>query len=285
MNPTMSWSRVRMNDSCTLMTRSRAGQLARLNEQLSKLEHNAAPDPSAVVGHRPPRSRSALRGVIGLLLAVFIVVGAFVSQSSYGDEAKLMVAQWAPQLISTSSLPIEKPGFPAQPSLSTVQVAAATPGLPQPTASAETAPQEVAPTAAPISPELTQLLQTMARDLANVQQGIEQLKTSQEELAREMLGPPSSSRRARSKWRARSPTPPSRTCGAGRQRQRRRRSPPLRVDPCRRFRRRKPERKRGRQCSCGPDNSSFHRSRRPPKAVSQHHSCRESGEPHRYLAV
>ena len=91
-----------------------------------------------------------------------------------------MVAQWAPQLISTSSLPIEKPGFPAQPSPSTVQVAAATPGLPQPTASAQTAPQEVAPTATPISPELTQLLQTMARDLANVQQRIEQ-----EELARE----------------------------------------------------------------------------------------------------
>ncbi len=96
-----------------------------------------------------------------------------------------MVAQWAPQLMSTSSLPIEKPGLPAQPSPSTVQVAAATPGLPQPTASAQTAPQEVAPTAAPISPELTQLLQTMARDLANVQQGIEQLKTSHEELARE----------------------------------------------------------------------------------------------------
>jgi hypothetical protein len=159
-------------------------QLARLNEQLSKLEQ-AASDPSTVVGHRPPRSRSALRGVIGLLLAVFIFVGAFVSLSSYGDEAKLMVAQWAPQLISTSSLPIEKPGLPAQPSPSTVQVAAATPGLPQPTASAQTAPQEVAPTAAPISPELTQLLQTMARDLANVQQGIEQLKTSQKELARE----------------------------------------------------------------------------------------------------
>ena len=198
-------------------------QLARLNEQLSKLEH-AAPDPSAVVGHRPPRSRSALRGVIGLLLAVFIFVGAFVSQSSYGDEAKLMVAQWAPQLISTSSLPIEKPGFPAQPSPSTVQVAAATPGLPQPTASAQTAPQEFAPTAAPISPELTQLLQTMARDLANVQQGIEQLRPARKNWPAKMPGPPSSSRRARSKWRARSPTPPSRTCGPGHQRLRRRRT-------------------------------------------------------------
>ena len=37
----------------------------------------------------------------------------------------------------------------------------------------------------PDPPELTQLLQTMARDLANVQQGIEQLKTSQEEMVRE----------------------------------------------------------------------------------------------------
>jgi hypothetical protein len=48
--------------------------------------------------------------------------------------------------------------------------------------SAQTAPQDAA--AAPIPPELTQLLQTMARDLANVQQGIQQLKTSQEEMAR-----------------------------------------------------------------------------------------------------
>ena len=36
-----------------------------------------------------------------------------------------------------------------------------------------------------MTPELAQLLQTMARDLANVQQGIEQLKTSQEEMVRE----------------------------------------------------------------------------------------------------
>ncbi len=79
---------------------------------------------------------------------------------------------------------MEKPGFPAQPS-STAQVAAATPVLPQPTASAQTAPQDVAPAAAPISPELTQLLQTMARDLTNVGQGIEQLKANQEQTARE----------------------------------------------------------------------------------------------------
>jgi uncharacterized membrane protein YccC len=36
-----------------------------------------------------------------------------------------------------------------------------------------------------MAPELAQLLQTMARDLANAQQGIEQLKASQEQAARE----------------------------------------------------------------------------------------------------
>ena len=159
-------------------------QLARLNEQLAKLEHDAADQPLAVVGRRPPRGRPALRGFIGLLLALCVFVGAFVSQSSYGDAARLIVARWAPQLISTSSLPMEKPGVPAQPS-SAAQVAAATPVLPQPTASAQTAPQDVAPAAAPMSPELTQLLQTMARDLTNVGQGIEQLKANQEQTARE----------------------------------------------------------------------------------------------------
>jgi TolA-binding protein len=34
-----------------------------------------------------------------------------------------------------------------------------------------------------VAPELTQLLQTMARDLANMHQGIEQLKVSQEQMA------------------------------------------------------------------------------------------------------
>jgi septal ring factor EnvC (AmiA/AmiB activator) len=44
-------------------------------------------------------------------------------------------------------------------------------------------PQDAAPV--PIPPEVTQSLQAMARDLASVQQEIEQLKASQQELARE----------------------------------------------------------------------------------------------------
>jgi hypothetical protein len=158
-------------------------QLARVTEQLSNLEHDTPRHPSVVLGRGPSRGRPALRGLIALLLAACIIVAAFVSQSSYGDAAKLTIARWAPQLILTSSLPLENPGLPAQPSPSTVQVAAAEPVPPQPTPSAQTASQGVASTAAPVSPELAQLLQTMARDLANVEQGVKQLKASQEQMA------------------------------------------------------------------------------------------------------
>jgi hypothetical protein len=158
-------------------------QLARVNDQLSKLDHDAAGSPSAVPGRPPSRGRPMLRGLIGLLSAACIFVAAFVSQSSYGDAAKPIIARWAPQLISTSSPPLEKPGLPAPPSPSGVEVAAAELVSPQLVPSAPAAPPDVAPTAAPVSSELAQLLQTMARDLANVEQGIKQLKASQEQMA------------------------------------------------------------------------------------------------------
>jgi len=154
-------------------------QLARVNEQLLKLDHDAAPPPSAVLGRLPSRGRPMLRGLIGLLLAACIFAAAFVSQSTYGDAAKPIIARWAPQLILTSS----SWELPAQPSRSAVEVAAAEPAAPQPTPSAPGTPQDVVPPAAPVPPELAQLLETMARDLANVEQGIERLKASQEQMA------------------------------------------------------------------------------------------------------
>src|SRR5215471_7901555 len=78
-------------------------EIARMTERLSKLEHDAPRRP-AVLDPRPSRGRPLQRGLIGLLLAAGVFVAAFVSQSSYGDAARLMIAQWAPQLISTSSL-------------------------------------------------------------------------------------------------------------------------------------------------------------------------------------
>jgi hypothetical protein len=154
-------------------------QIARAEEQLSKLEHDAVP------GNRPLFDRPAVRGLTGLLLAACIGVAAIAWQSSYGDAAKEIVARWAPQRVVTSSPPPENPGLPAQPSPHAVQAAAAKTAPPQPAPLAQTAPEDVAPTAAALSPELTQLLQSMARDLATLGQGIEQLKASQEQMARD----------------------------------------------------------------------------------------------------
>jgi hypothetical protein len=92
-------------------------------------------------------------------LAACIGAAAIAWQSPYGDAA--IIATWAPQRVVTSSPPLENPGL------------------------AQTAPEDVAPTAAALSPELTQLLQSMARDLATLGQGIELLKASQEQMARD----------------------------------------------------------------------------------------------------
>jgi DNA repair exonuclease SbcCD ATPase subunit len=172
-------------------------QLTRVDEQVSKLEQDAAPHPSepqtristfdpVVPGDRPSRGGRAIRGFIGFLLAVCIGVAAFVWQSPfYGDAARQIIARWAPQLVPTSSLTPESPGLPAQPSPPTVQAAAAKTAPPQPAPLAQTAPEDVAPTAAALSPELTQLLQSMARDIATLGQAIEQLKASQAQMARD----------------------------------------------------------------------------------------------------
>ncbi|SRR5258705_3396036 len=160
-------------------------EIVRAEEQLTKLERDAA----RRAGPRRRRlfDRPAVRGFTGLLLAACIGVAAIAWQSSYGDAAKEMIARWAPQRVVTSSPPLENPGLPAQPSPPAVQAAAAKTAPPQPALLAQTAPEDAAPTAAAtaVSPELTQLLQSMARDIATLGQGIAQLKASQEQMARD----------------------------------------------------------------------------------------------------
>jgi uncharacterized protein (DUF3084 family) len=159
-------------------------QLVHVTEQFSKIERDAARDPSVGTGPQPPRGRPARRGLTGLLLAVCIVsivVAAFVSQSSR-DGVKLIGAQWALQLISTPSLPLKNSPFPAQPDPSPIQVTAAEAAPPQAAPLAHTRPQDAA-TAAAAASELTQLLQKMTGDLANLEQRMEQLKAKQDQIA------------------------------------------------------------------------------------------------------
>jgi len=155
-------------------------ELARFNEQISRLEKKPANRL-----RQPSRGRPALRGLIGLLLTAGICTAAFVWQS-HGETIRPMISRWAPQLAEASSLPSEAPKLADQQSPPAVQLAAADAPVSQLPPPAETAAPDAA--AAPIAAEQTQLLQTMARDLANVQQEIEQLKASQAELARESAG-------------------------------------------------------------------------------------------------
>ena len=163
---------------------TRAGeQLARLDEQVAKMERDAARPPSSGSGPQSSPGRPAIRALVGLPLAACIIVAAVVLQSSYGGGAKLVVARWAPQFASTPSLPPENPPFPAQPAPSIVQVAAAEAASPQTAPVAQAAPQETAPTVTAALPDHTQLLQTMARDLASMERSIEQLQATQQQMA------------------------------------------------------------------------------------------------------
>jgi len=160
-------------------------QLARLSEQVAKMERDTTRSPSAGPTPQSPPRTSAFRAVVVLPLAACIVLAALVLQSSYGGGAKPVVTREAPELASAPSLPPENPPLPAQPTPSIVQVAAAEAAPPQAPPLVQTAPQGAAPTATVAPPDNTQLLQTMARDLADMQRNIEQLRASQQQIVRD----------------------------------------------------------------------------------------------------
>jgi hypothetical protein len=136
----------------------------------------AAVDDVQVRGERRSIGGRVIRACIGFLLAVCLAIAASLWQS-YGDAAKQIVARWVPQFALTSSSPQDNPGLPEQPGQAAVQASVAKAVPP-----AQTAPESVASTGATLSPESTQLLQSMAGDLAHAQQEIEQLKASIAEL-------------------------------------------------------------------------------------------------------
>jgi uncharacterized phage infection (PIP) family protein YhgE len=148
-------------------------QLVRLTEHLSKMAHDDVPRA------KPSRSGSTLRGLLGLLLGACIIVAAFVSQSSSGDAAKEVISRWAPPLVSPQWLAPERSGPPGQPSSLGVQLATAEMAPSQAVAPARTTAQDAAP--APL--DVTPLLHEMLRVLAVLQQGVEQLKAGQEQMA------------------------------------------------------------------------------------------------------
>lgn len=132
-------------------------KLAREDKQPSKLPHDATQKPSddpqipvhtfrpTVPGGRPSLFGSRVVRGITGFLLIACVGVAAIAWKSYGDAVKEMIVGLQ---------------FASQPA----KVAPKTPALP---------------------PELADLLQTMARDLATLDQRIEQLKTSQEQMVRD----------------------------------------------------------------------------------------------------
>ena len=125
-------------------------KFARVDERVSVSEDETARHPSDQRKQPAVPNRRTSRGGLALSLVIGSLLAASFAfwESPYGDATKQIVARWALSLVQTTS-------------------------------------QDPAPTVALMSPELTQRLQTMARDLANLAQGIEQLKNSQEQSTRD----------------------------------------------------------------------------------------------------
>jgi hypothetical protein len=151
----------------------------KLEEEKIATRHPSDEQPSAEPGLGSSRGRLVLQSLMGLLAVACIGVAAFAWPSPHG--------QAAPEPISTSSVSIEKKERPPAPS--NAGVAAKTDaGLPQRSSEAQTTLQRaapVAPAAAPMAPDLAQSIQMITRELANVEQGIDQLKTVQAQMVRD----------------------------------------------------------------------------------------------------
>jgi chemotaxis protein histidine kinase CheA len=92
-----------------------------------------------------------------------------------------MLARSAPEF-AQASLPLQKAtALSAQPASSAVQTAAGEQPSQQEPSAQPAQPSEAKN--AEVSPELVQTLETMARDLANLQQAVQQLRTSQDQVA------------------------------------------------------------------------------------------------------
>ncbi|WP_225116186.1 hypothetical protein [Bradyrhizobium sp. BRP22] len=190
--------------------------LARLDRLVSGLEHrgDSPPPPQEGTGAEPSgapvdaaptseknearqpdpkRGRPMLRVLVGLLLAIGIVGAAFAAR--YGNEAKAIMARWAPQAsappaaseprASTKSLMVEVADAGEQPSTPSPS---SQKDVPAPSSSKESkdVPSAGAPPPAnSTSADVAQSLKAIAQGLANINEKLEQLKSSHDQTLRE----------------------------------------------------------------------------------------------------
>ena len=136
--------------------------------------------PTALNNGRRSIGGQVLRAASALVLTACIG-GAAVAWQHHGDAAQRLIAEWAPLFARSTSQPSEKPLSP-QPTLAAAQVDAASALPPQPAPQAQAATEAAAPAAVAPPEQPAPSIETMARDLANAGQEIEQLKASIEQL-------------------------------------------------------------------------------------------------------
>ena len=132
------------------------------------------------------RGRAMLLALVGFLLAIGIFGAAFASR--YGDQAKAIMARWAPPA-STANKEASEPPAPAKALMA--QAATDTPQQPSPPAApsqkeTKDVPSTGATTSADRAPaDLAQSLQSITHDLASISQKLDQLKSGYDQTLRE----------------------------------------------------------------------------------------------------
>ncbi|HEX7882849.1 MAG TPA: hypothetical protein VF499_08935 [Afipia sp.] len=196
------------------VTPSTPPQPAALPQPASEPPIHAAPsnDNAGEIRHPAPR-RGLARGVAGLIVCAGIAAAA--AWHSYGDEAKQRLSHLVPQLLANTPASAQSANA-AEPHDTTAQASqpAADPTPTQDTAAAAPAtepssPAEAAPAPAALSPELTQSIVTMAREVAALKQTVEQLQASQQQLSRDVAKVAEHEARRKSAAQASKPAPPS----------------------------------------------------------------------------
>jgi hypothetical protein len=128
---------------------------------------------------RPSRGKRMFRALARFVLAALLGVGATLGWQFHGEEAKQIVNAWAPSLSwLVAALPTNSPrelGTERDASASAGQYSMQVPTLPR------SAPVAQSASAAATS-ELVPRLEEMARDLAAVRRGLEELAIKQERL-------------------------------------------------------------------------------------------------------
>lgn len=140
----------------------------RLEELMSRQSSEVRP-----VMYRRPMSAWLIRGGVGLLLAVGLIGGVLAWQGPRSEA----VARWAPQPVIDL--------LSSRQDVAPDQTSTADSGM-RGTSSYRTMSDNDAPNGVAASVDQSQLVQRMAQDIANLQQGIEQLRAGQDQMMRMM---------------------------------------------------------------------------------------------------